>query len=80
MDRVGRLRWRCRRGAKELDVLLEGFLAGEYARLSAAEKNLFAELLECSDPELTDWLCQGGAPVDEGMAKIVERILSSHYA
>ena len=32
-ERLGRLRWLCRRGMKELDVLLEAFLAREQKAL-----------------------------------------------
>ena len=33
-----RLAWRCRRGMKELDLLLGGWLRQNYAQASAAER------------------------------------------
>lgn len=49
---AGRLRWRCRRGMRELDVLLLDYLERHYPSASAAERAAFTELLELPDPEL----------------------------
>lgn len=76
-SRLNRVRWRCRRGSKELDLILSGFVTGNYCALSAAEQALFEQLLECADPQLSDWLCNGAQPDDQGMATIVKRILSA---
>jgi antitoxin CptB len=58
MDEVGlkRLRWRCRRGMRELDVLLTGFLERRFAALDSDQQASFVRLLECQDPDLLDWL------------------------
>ncbi len=55
------LRWRCRRGMRELDVLLERYLTACWPVAGAAERQAFAELLELSDPDLAG-LCLGRAP------------------
>lgn len=60
------LRWRCRRGMRELDVLLERYLAHRWPVACAAERQAFASLLELSDPELAA-LCLGRAAVPGGM-------------
>lgn len=52
MGQLSRLRWLCRRGMKELDVLLERFLAQEYPHLNAAEQAAFQRVLQMEDPEL----------------------------
>ncbi len=75
-----RIRWRCRRGARELDLILSAFVDEHYRALNGAERRLFAQLLEHADPQLADWLCHGVPPTDHGMATIVERILSAHHA
>lgn len=67
-----RLKWACRRGMLELDVLLGNFLESGYAGLSVADKWLFIKLLECSDPELFSWLLGSEQPRDEGLIKIVQ--------
>ena len=75
-----RLRWRCRRGSKELDVLLSTFVDAHYHRLDAADRGRFDRLLDSADPQLTDWLCHRAPPEDPGIANIVERILAAHRA
>ena len=54
-----RLRWQCRRGMRELDVLLTRYLENEYPGTSAGDKAAFAELLTLSDPELIGYLLKG---------------------
>jgi antitoxin CptB len=54
MGDFDRIRWRCRRGLLELDLVLEAFLARGYGRLDAAQRGLFDELLERPDNELLD--------------------------
>lgn len=48
----GRLRWKCRRGMRELDVLLTSFLERRYPGLGPQLQSEFAALLELQDPEL----------------------------
>lgn len=52
MGEGDRLRWRCRRGMLELDLILLRFLEQSYPHLSEAEKAAFARLLELADDEL----------------------------
>ncbi|MFZ1712954.1 MAG: succinate dehydrogenase assembly factor 2, partial [Nitrosomonas sp.] len=37
MNEVNRIRWRCRRGMLELDIVLQRFLDNQYARLSESQ-------------------------------------------
>lgn len=53
---VGALRWRARRGVRELDLLLARFLEETYPDLSPEVQSRFAALLESSDADLLDWL------------------------
>jgi antitoxin CptB len=71
-----RLLWRCRRGMKELDVLLERFARGELAGASPAERGAFAELLALSDPALAGYLLGGEIPAEAHLAQLVRRIRS----
>ncbi len=68
---LGRLRWRCRRGMKELDILLERYLEQGYLRADWAERSAFARLLAASDPELAAWLIYGRPCPDPQLAKII---------
>ena len=64
-QKLNRLRWQCRRGQLELDLILNDFLERHFAGLSPAEQNAFARLLELPDPTLLQWLTEsegaGGA-------------------
>ncbi|MEY3882426.1 MAG: hypothetical protein RIQ94_3222 [Pseudomonadota bacterium] len=52
MNELAKLKWQCRRGMKELDLLLENYLATDYPLADTAEKTRFAELLQLEDDEL----------------------------
>lgn len=52
------LRWRMRRGMKELDVVFERYLARRLDQAPPAEQQQLAALLDCEDPEIWDWLME----------------------
>ena len=51
-----RLRWRCRRGTRELDALLGGWLDAHGALAKDTALASFDELLDQPDPQIWDWL------------------------
>jgi antitoxin CptB len=53
---LGRLRWRCRRGMKEIDLLLVAWLEQGYRAASSAQQRAFREFLELPDPEIAGYL------------------------
>ena len=69
-----RLRWHCRRGMKELDVLLERFAEQALGGASGAELGAFAELLALPDPALARYLLDGEVPAAPHLAELVGRI------
>ena len=71
---IKRLRWRCRRGMRELDQLLERWLDREYAVVSEAERGVFRKLLDCEDDRLWRWFLGHEAPDDVEIAALVDRI------
>jgi antitoxin CptB len=71
-----RLRWRCRRGLLELDLILQRFLEHGFERLDAGEKALFGELLESPDPELLDWALGRSEPDDPRYRDVVRHLRS----
>lgn len=78
-EAVKRLRWKCRRGMLELDLLLEKFLDKKYRHLSLEEQQQFENLLEIADPILWGWLL-GHVPVnDVKFIHIVSLIQDSQY-
>ena len=75
MDAEARaLLWRCRRGMKELDVLLERYALAALPEAGAAERRLLARLLENPDPELAGYFLGGEVPPDPDVAALVTRI------
>ncbi len=71
-----RLRWRCRRGMKELDILLERFLKHDFAALDRQQKAAFSRFLALQDPQLAAYLLKGKVPDEAEFKPIVEQILS----
>ena len=71
---LDRLRWRCRRGMLELDLLLEKFVERELPRLSAREHDAFGRLLALPDNELLDYCYGRTRPDDPELAALVRRI------
>jgi antitoxin CptB len=71
---VGRLRWACRRGMRELDVLVTRYLERDFPGASSRERDAFVRLLGLQDPELAGYLIAGERPADPELAAVVARI------
>jgi len=69
-----RLRWRCRRGMKELDHLLLRWLEREWPAAGDERRAAFGALLECEDDRL--WRCFTGKepPPDDGPGRLIDEI------
>ena len=72
----GNIRWQCRRGMRELDGLLAGYLGSAYKRAPETEKAAFRELLELPDPELIGYLLGSQVHTDPQIADVIETIRS----
>lgn len=77
MSEVARLRWKCRRGMLELDLLFRDFLDYGYAELDADATQRFDALLDYPDAVLLEWLMGRIQPTDKDVAQLVEQIRSS---
>lgn len=73
-DQEKLLLWRCRRGMRELDLMLIPFFESCYALLPENIQADFARLLEESDQDLFNWLRGGELPDDPVYAELVKRI------
>jgi antitoxin CptB len=62
MNDQSRLRWRCRRGIREMDLLLQEFLAASYPVLSSAEQQAFEQMLDEADLDLLAWITGRAEP------------------
>ncbi len=43
---LNKLRWKSRKGIRELDILLQNYLDTHYSSLDSLDKKLFEEILE----------------------------------
>ena len=69
------LLWRCRRGARELDSLLEPYAAAKLGSMTHTEKITFDRLLEQQDPDLLDWFFSEKAPDDSELDQAIRDVL-----
>ncbi len=54
MKNLERMRWRCRRGLLELDIVLGRFIERRYVAMDDGQRAVFDELLDMPDTELWD--------------------------
>lgn len=74
MSEKSRVRWLCRRGMKELDVLLERFVDAEYDGLEEKERDELLALLKMEDPDIYALVMERSAPADDAQADLLSRI------
>lgn len=72
---LSRIRWRCRRGMLELDVLLGRYLERHYADSGAARQIAFRQLINMQDPDLHALLIGGSNTDDPGLYDVIKQIL-----
>ena len=73
-DRVKKLRWLCRRGMKELDVLLEAFISNNYDQLEQGGYPQLEALLNEQDDEIWSWIQCLTRPDSPAYQKLIETI------
>ncbi len=76
--KMARLRWACRRGMLELDVLLGNFLEEALVYAMPEDQKKFVDLLDCNDQQLFMWLTGKEIPSDPDFVYIVQKI--RHHA
>ena len=72
--RRARLRWQCRRGMRELDLLLLAYLDHALDLDDRRALRRFERLLATPDAMLFDWLMGRAAPLDGDLLDAVEAI------
>lgn len=72
--------WRCRRGTKEMDLLLQRFVHDCFDRLSAGEQECFARLLDQPDPDLMDWILGRSEPPTPEFRRLIAGIRGTSSA
>lgn len=71
------MRWKCRRGMLELDLLLKEFLDDGYADLDDAARRHFDAMLDYPDAVLLEWLLGRIQPADRDVAQLIAKIRST---
>lgn len=72
--RHAKIKWQCRRGMLELDLVLNRFIENQLNALDESQLETFERLLSAQDPELYDWLMGQTLPSDPEIAAFVRFI------
>ena len=75
-----RLRWRCRRGVREMDLIFDRFLTAAAGPLDEDTRQALERLLDRSDRDVLDWIAGRAAPPDDALAALVDRIRAASAA
>jgi antitoxin CptB len=70
-----KLRWACRRGMLELDVLLQNFLEEAFLTSSPEIQAQFIALLQSSDQDLFEWFMKKKTPENPETQSIITHLL-----
>ena len=74
MKKIERVRWRCRRGLLELDILLGHFVERHYAQLDEAQQATFDALLGMPDTVLWDMIAGKQEVAQSEQQALLEKI------
>ena len=74
--RLSKLKWRCRRGLLENDLLIERFFSRHEASLTEAQARALERLMDLSDNDLLDLLLRRTEPGDELEGADVRQVLA----
>lgn len=77
MQPISKLRWHCRRGMRELDILFLHYLEQHYQNASEDEQLAFEALIDTSDPIITDYIFNRQNPPSTSINKVVAEM--QHY-
>ena len=76
-DKKARLLWRCRRGIKEMDIILQEFINVSYDQLNDEDKNAFSKLLDEQDLDILNWIMGKDKPANDRLSNIINIIKTS---
>ncbi len=74
VEEYSRLRWRCRRGMRELDELLTRYLEQEYRQAAPGDRAAFGRILDLQDPDIFGYLLGGTVSEDGSLRHVIARI------
>jgi len=73
-ERLHRIRWRCRRGLLENDLVLTRFLDARGAAIAEDEVAMLDVLLDLPDNDLWDLLSGRTEPEDDGVMPLLQQL------
>lgn len=79
-EEKARIKWACRRGMLELDVVVMPFYEECFNELTEKEQQDFASLLECDDPDLFAWIMGHGRSDNLTHAAMVDKIVAHNLS
>ena len=71
---LSRIRWHCRRGMRELDVLLTRYLETTYNQSTPIQQQAFADLLDLQDPVIMAYVIGKETPVRPEIADVIRQL------
>ncbi len=78
-DRRSRLRWRCRRGVRELDEIFERYITHGFAELDERGLDALERLLDEADLDILGWLLGQREPHTEDLARTCAHIRGAQF-
>ncbi|ELY5209979.1 succinate dehydrogenase assembly factor 2 [Vibrio cholerae] len=79
-EQKARIKWACRRGMLELDVVIMPFFEECFDSLIESEQDDFVALLESDDPDLFAWVMGHGRCENLGLAAMVDKIVAHNLS
>ena len=70
---LNKLRWKSRKGIRELDILLQNYLETHYSSLDSLDKKLFEEILEIDTYDLLNAI-RGKSSYNEKYESIITQL------
>ncbi len=70
--------WRCRRGIKEMDIILMTFLNQSYPSLNTTDKMTFKQLLDEPDLDILNWVTGKTKPHNKKLMQLINLIRQSN--
>lgn len=71
---LSQLRWHCRRGVKELDVVLSNYLDNHYLDSDTKIQSAFKSLIKLEDPHLMSLLMDYSQVQDESKKLVLDKM------
>ncbi|WP_087023809.1 succinate dehydrogenase assembly factor 2 [Thaumasiovibrio subtropicus] len=75
-EEKARIKWSCRRGMLELDVIVMPFFEECFESLTEKEQQDFVALMKCDDPDLFTWMMGHGRSDNLALAAMTDKIVA----